>query len=51
MLLIKGGTIIRAEDTLDADILVDGDKISRLITEPDESLDQQVDTVMDASGN
>ena len=50
MLLIKGGTIIRAEDTIVADVLVDGDKISRLITEPDESLDQQVDSVLDAAG-
>jgi dihydropyrimidinase len=50
MLLIKGGTIIRAEDTISADILVENGRISRLITNNDQAANLQVDEVMDASG-
>ncbi|MFN2215496.1 MAG: amidohydrolase family protein, partial [Anaerolineales bacterium] len=50
MLLIKGGTIIRAEDTISADIIVEDGKVTRLITDRDQSFEQEPDRIIDASG-
>ncbi|HKZ44194.1 MAG TPA: dihydropyrimidinase [Anaerolineales bacterium] len=50
MLLIKGGTIIGAEDTISADILVERGKITRLVTDPHQFTELQVDEVVDATG-
>jgi dihydropyrimidinase len=50
MLLIKNGTIITAEDTFAADILVENGKILSLEKELTISFPSQVDEVVDASG-
>src|SRR5512140_1730846 len=44
--LIKNGTLLTASDTFEADILIEGEQISRIGKE----LDAQADQVIDASG-
>jgi dihydropyrimidinase len=40
---IKGGTIITASETYMADILIDGEKISKIVEHIDEAFDQEID--------
>ncbi len=47
-ILISGGTVVTAEGTLDADVLVDGEQIVALFT-PDASADVSVDELIDAT--
>ena len=44
--LIKGGTIVNADASTDADVLVDGERIALI----GESLDAQADRTIDATG-
>ena len=49
MLLIKGGTIIRAEDTLVADILISKGRIVEIIEDKNTAIDMLVKETVDAS--
>jgi dihydropyrimidinase len=50
-LLIKGGTVVTAEGTLDADVLVEGEKIAAVLARPAaDGLQASADEVIDAAG-
>jgi dihydropyrimidinase len=50
-LLIKGGTVVTAEGTLDADVLVEGEKIAAMLARPAaDGLQASADEVIDAAG-
>ncbi|HEX6450679.1 MAG TPA: amidohydrolase family protein, partial [Trebonia sp.] len=50
-ILIKGGTVVTAEGTLDADVLVDGEKITAVVTrEAGGTLAERADEIIDATG-
>jgi dihydropyrimidinase len=50
-LLIKGGTVVTAEGTLDADVLVEGEKIAAVLARPAAAgLQASADEVIDAAG-
>jgi len=50
-LLIRGGTVVTAEGTLDADVLVEGEKIAAVLARPGaDGLQASADEVIDAAG-
>jgi dihydropyrimidinase len=50
-ILIKGGTVISTTGTLDADVLVEGEKIAAVITrQVSEAVEARADEVIDATG-
>jgi dihydropyrimidinase len=50
-ILIRGGTVVTAEGTLDADVLIEGEKIAAVLARPAaEGLQTSADEVVDAAG-
>src|SRR5215510_10981668 len=50
-ILIRGGTVVTAEGTLDADVLIEGEKIAAVLARPAaDGLQASADTVVDAAG-
>ena len=50
-LLIRGGTVVTAEGTLDADVVVEGEKIAAVLARPAaDGLQASADEVIDAAG-
>src|SRR5262245_9666571 len=50
-ILIRGGTVVTAEGTLDADVLIEGEKIAAVLARPAaDGLRASADTVIDAAG-
>jgi len=50
-MLIRGGTVVTAEGTLDADVLIEGEKIAAVLARPAaDGLQASADEVVDAAG-
>src|SRR5215813_6719066 len=50
-ILIRGGTVVTAEGTLDADVLIEGEKIAAVLARPAaDGLQASADEVVDAAG-
>jgi dihydropyrimidinase len=50
-ILIRGGTVVTAEGTLDADVLIEGEKIAAVLARPAaDGLQTSADEVVDATG-
>src|SRR5215470_5535092 len=50
-ILIRGGTVVTAEGTLDADVLIEGEKIAAVLARPAAAgLQTSADEVIDAAG-
>src|SRR6516162_613684 len=50
-ILIRGGTVVTAEGTLDADVLIEGEKIAAVLARPAaDGLPASADEVIDAAG-